>query len=205
MKLPALLTAITLSLTVAACSTQAESSQAPNQQSPATQSSSTESAQPVRNLSPRGMVIKQVGEPGYYGGPQNLTPENAEIKFTVDNIGVDSMCGDSYGAVVNGRPVQLDISVETRDLSQDIQAMSTGMFSPHSWKWLRADGTTEGVSQQPTDGNIAFYCSERASFLDPLASNSKYNGSIWLDVPQDATALMLTSYNGGWEWELPAS
>lgn len=166
------------------------------------QSSNAETPQSEGKLSPRGFAVKEIGEPAYLGSKENMTAENAEFSFTVDNISLDATCPNNAGAVVNGRPVQLDISVVTRDFGSEFQAEAATMFAHNNWKWLRADGTTEGVGQQPTEGNLAYYC-DRASFLDPMAPNSKYNGSIWLDIPQDATELMLTSFNGGWEWELP--
>ena len=147
--------------------------------------------------SPRGYILKEVGEQGSLGLPED--PDSRWITFTVDEIVENEPC-DSYEPPA-GVPTRVDVSIATANVPEEYRLSAGGLFNPGSWQWVQEDGTTSGVTAQ--QGNYSYSCGTWQQLASGLASNSQYRATFNLDVPEGATDLILHYDGGGWEWELP--
>ncbi|MGX4712374.1 hypothetical protein [Rhodococcus ruber] len=154
---------------------------------------------PKPELSPRGAIIKTVGEPagvmGGYGDGEKT------VEFILTNVAPDPQCWNEWGSNTtpkNGRWVQLDFDVTT-GAGVPVRAL----LGKYDFYAVSSDGYIGEVGA--TDGGE---CVESAAWegVEEPKPNSKYQASIVLDVPAD-TAVIGYDWDEtvSWEWELPAT
>ncbi|ORL15427.1 hypothetical protein A6I85_06000 [Prescottella equi] len=98
-----------------------------------------------------------------------------------------------------GRLIALPISIDTR-LGSDLSRMS-GMWDSRGFSVVNASGVTIAAAASSSRSN----CAESPKPIpDTIAPASRYEGSIVLDVPDDAAAIQFhpRQSDGGWEWTL---
>jgi len=156
----------------------------------------TPSATATAKKSPRGNVVKTVGEPGW----QNLASGEKVMSFVVKSISVDSACTSPYAqAPQNGHFIAVAVDVETTpDLAKDINKFV--WFGAQSWKLIADNGTTYNGS---LDSGPAYGCLNDSERLPSnIGPAEKVTGTLVLDVPVTSGTLVLenTGGGGGWEW-----
>lgn len=199
MKVQYVVPALAAALLLAGCSSAdggSESASSPTPPVPTSEQSNDEERDGPQR-SPRGYILKEVGEQGSLGLPED--PDSRWITFTVDEIVEKEQC-DSYEPPT-GVPTRVDVSIATADVPEEYRLSAGALFNPGSWQWVQEDGTTSGVTAQ--QGNYSFSCGTWQQLASGLASNSQYRATFNLDVPAGATDLILHYDGGGWEWELP--
>ena len=199
MKVQYVVPALAAALLLAGCSSAdggSESASSPTPPVPTNEQSNDEERDGPQR-SPRGYILKEVGEQGSLGLPED--PDSRWITFTVDEIVENEQC-DSYEPPT-GVPTRVDVSIATADVPDEYRLSAGALFNPGSWQWVQEDGTTSGVTAQ--QGNYSFSCGTWQQLASGLASNSQYRATFYFDVPEGATNLILDHGGGGWEWELP--
>ena len=147
-------------------------------------------------LSPRGAMMKAVGEPagvrgGYGDGPKS-------VEFILSDVTVDPACAvqDERTAPKNGKHVLLNFEIETF-----AGVPVRPILGKYDFYSVTADGYIGEVGE--TQGDL---CVKEASW-DGVYSpkpNSKYQVSLLLDVPVDAVAVGYDwDDTASWEWDLP--
>lgn len=199
MKVQYVVSALAATLLLTSCSDNGGSGSAsvPTPPSPTSEQSNADEERDSPLRSSRGYVMKDVGEQGGLGLPDD--PDTNWISFTVDEIVENEPC-DSYEPPT-GIPTRVDVAVATADVPEEYRLSAGGLFNPGSWQWVQEDGTTSGVTAQ--ESNYSYSCGTWQQLASGLASNSQYRATFNLDVPAGATHLILHYDGGGWEWELP--
>ncbi|MET4061773.1 hypothetical protein ABIB35_003350 [Arthrobacter sp. UYP6] len=162
---------------------------------PATSSTTASPTDPVR--SPRGNIIKTVGQPA--GVRIQEGSDEWALKFTVTDIQVDPVCTSVHSMPGdNGHLIALSIEATTAPEPQ----YSTAMGSPisfDSWKVIASNGTTVNT----TFSQASVSCFEGTEMIpNSIGAGEKAVGRVVLDVPDTAGTLVYMGYGGdGWEWE----
>jgi len=195
------LTAV-LGVSLSACggSTQASAPTSPSVESIAP---STPTPTPAAlNKSPRGNIIKKLGEPG---GVTNKEGKQM-VNFTINSITPDVPCTNQYAQKSqNGHFVVLDVTVETTAdfVSSTDQRPLTFDLNPGMFKFVGKNGTTY-------NGNLgsgaAYGCLADAEQLANgrgVGPAEKATGKVVVDVPDTTGTLVYQNFmigSGGWEW-----
>ncbi|MCD2099515.1 hypothetical protein QNA24_30165 [Rhodococcus qingshengii] len=158
---------------------------------------SSTTAAPMPELSPRGAIVKQIGEPagvkgGYWDGVKS-------VEFILTDVTPDPVCEtqDERTVPKNGRHVLLDFEIETF-----AGVPVRPILGKYDFYSVTADGYIGEVGE--TQGDL---CVKEASWdgvYEPKP-NSKYHVTLLLDVPADTVAVGYDwDESTAWEWELPA-
>lgn len=184
-------------LTLASCSDSADEVNPPTPSvEPAAGDDKSKSPDVPR--SPRGNIIKEVGEPA-----RILTAENNDewaVNFTVTDIEIDPVCTREYAsAPENGHMVALTVEAATASEPTFSESGMTGIsFHPFHWKAIAPNGTTVNTVYSVGADN----CFTEAEMLPDLGAGEKAIGKVVLDVP-DVSGTLIYSWGAGtgWEWE----
>jgi hypothetical protein len=153
--------------------------------------------------SPRGHIVKGLGEVGGLSHPDDTTPTLDELvlSFTIDDIRVDAPCPSEYAQPPqNGHFVALDIrasTTETYPADQLVFAMNPADFS-----LVGPDGVTiSNIATAPTYSCIS-YDDPSVFPSDMFVPASQYRGTVILDIPSTTGTLIYTPMGkpNGWEW-----
>lgn len=199
--LPSLALIAVLGISLTACGGSADAGSKPSAPSVesigATPAASTPATEGPKK-SPRGNVIKTIGEPAW---TVNQADKKTAI-FTINSITVDPPCTGPYPQPSEkGHFVILDASMET---TPDLATASFPNFdlSPHDWQFVGANGTTYNGSL--TSG-ASYGCLPDSEVLpiNGIGPAEKVTGKIVLDVPATTGTLVfkpMGNASGGWEW-----
>lgn len=160
-------------------------------------SSTTATAVSTPELSPRGAIVKQIGEPaGVKGGYGDGVKS---VEFILADVTPDPVCEvqDERTVPKNGRHMLLDFEIETFD-----GVPLRPILGKYDFYSVTSDGYIGEVGE--TQGDL---CVKEASWdgvYEPKP-NSKYQVSLLLDVPVDTVAVGYDwDESTAWEWEIPA-
>ena len=162
---------------------------------PATSSTSRVATDPLR--SPRGNIIKTVGQPA--GVRIQDGSDEWALNFTVTDIDVDPVCTSIHAMPGDhGHLVALSIEATTAPEPQYSAAMGSPI-SFDSWKVIASNGTTVNTTSSQATVN----CFEGAEMIPSyIGAGEKVVGKVVVDVPDTAGTLVYMGYGGGgWEWE----
>lgn len=200
--LPALALMATFGLSLSACggslSTTATATAPSVEAVPAsaTPTPTPTASQPAK--SPRGNLIKTVGQPA---GQTDPVTKKQVVNFTINSITVDPPCTGPYAQPAEkGHFVILDASIET---FPELAEVSYPKFdlSPHSFQFVGANGTT--YNGNLTSG-ASYGCLPENEVLpiNGVGPAERVTGKIILDVPETTGTLVFKSMGGlsGWEW-----
>ncbi|KJK39474.1 hypothetical protein UK23_40730 [Lentzea aerocolonigenes] len=160
----------------------------------------TTTATVKKNLTAQGFLPKKVGELG--GTECQSSLDTCAIKFTVDKIEVNPKCFE-YGtpAPAGRKTLLLHVSMTTGNLSANAQGLAPTIFNPFSFKGLSADGFVHDA--QP--GSCVDY---KGKLSDTILANSRYTGTVEIDVPESATSVASAwptpgpDGSRGWVWNI---
>jgi len=148
------------------------------------------------NTSPRGMLVKKLGEPAGIIASTGAHP--IVLTFTVDKIQVDPKCtGSTAEKPENGHFIAVSMTVKT-----------TSDFAPDSFQSIDDTAFTIVGSDGITDAGVssynAFECLKQSEQL-PInyLPGSQYQGTVVLDSKYASGVLvypMRMSNAQGWEW-----
>jgi hypothetical protein len=165
----------------------------------------TTSAAPDPDLSPRGHIMKDLGEVGGLSHPDDLTPslEELVLSFSIDAIRVDAPCTSEYAEEPeNGHFVALDIRASTTEnYPADVYYFN---MNPTTFSFVGSDGVfVQNIATTPTYGCMDYDDPN----LFPSATftpASSYRGTVILDIPETSGTLIWTPMGGtsGWEWQI---
>ncbi|MDN3905542.1 hypothetical protein [Arthrobacter sp. YD2] len=171
---------------------------------PATGDTTTASAVPTATKaprSPRGALMKKVGEPS-----RILVKEGSDdwaVNFTVTDIQLDPQCTSPQAEPSeNGHLIAISVEAATAPEPIFSEVVGSLTFNAHSWKVIAANGTTVNT----VVSNASSYCLTPAEHIPAMiGAAEKVVGKVVLDVP-DATGTLVYSNGGGtgWEWEYGA-
>lgn len=195
--------AISAVLALSACGSATSSATAPSVEPLNPQTSSAPPADPAAKKSPRGNIIKEVGQAA------GITDQDGKtlVNFSINSITPLPACTGSYPTPAeNGSYVVLDIAVETfPELGTSEYGVQTFDINPAMFKFVGASGTTY-------NGNLgtmgAYSCLPDTESIGNngggIGPAEKVTGKMVLDVPEATGTLVyksyLTSGNGGWEY-----
>lgn len=155
----------------------------------------TEDQASAAGTSPRGNLIKRVGEVFGFGD----SIDALDASFVVTSITVDPGCtGEFAESPENGHFVRIDIEGETSS------AFADQMYFSGTWKVIAENGTT--FNGNP-DSLAAWSCLADAEMIPSVVGpGERVAGSMVLDVPTASGVIVLDmTGQGGWEWEYPQS
>lgn len=209
MKITMSLAALTLTalLGLTACGSEQAAPDAPNVEAAGKSSSpaatATESAEPKKDepkRSPRGNLIKEIGQGA---GIHNPDTKDQWAAFVVHGIEVDPVCTALYSSDYpseNGHLLALDVSIETFPELAESDWPTFGL-NPYSMKIVAPNGTTSNAQL----GTMATYNCFDDSMVVPsgdLGPAEKVTGKIVLDSEVPAGTLVITDGGViGWEYE----
>lgn len=159
---------------------------------------------PERNESPRGNLIKSIGEPFGYADPDNLDDKFGTAQFVVRSIVVDPECtGPMPEASEHGHFVRIDIEGETTPKIAD--TINGGLImDAFSWKAIAENGTT-------FNGDLNSFAAQQCLAEEEMLPRNigpaeRVAGAVILDVPTPkGVAILEEPIGGSWEWAYPAS
>ena len=148
--------------------------------------------------SPRGALIKKVGEPA-----QILVKEGSDgwaLNFTVTGIEVDPVCAPDTTPPENGHFVA--ISIEATTAPEPVFSDVLDMVNFGSWKVIAPNGTTVNN----VTSHASYSCLPAAERIPSMiGAAEKVTGKVVLDVPDTAGTLVHSQgSSAGWEWEYGA-
>ncbi len=147
--------------------------------------------------SPRGSLIKKVGEPA---GSRGTANDVWDLKFTVTDIQVDPICTSPHAEPpVNGHFVAVSIEATTGPEPEFSSVFPNGVGFGYGWKAIASNGTTANTVMS----NATYNCLESSELINgDIRAAEKVAGKVILDVP-DAAGTLVFSNDGtaGWEWE----
>lgn len=158
---------------------------------------STENPAPT---SPRGAMIKTVGEPAGIKGGEN---GQRAFEFTLTEVDTAVTCTEDWSTTnepKNGRWVLMNFEIETFT-----SAPTSPLLGKYDFYSVTEDGYISGVGESTGDNCLPDVAWDGVWTPKP---NSKYEVSFLMDVPLDATAVGYDWSPGtvpvaSWEWELP--
>ena len=170
---------------------------APASSAPPAAATPSSSAFGPAQTSPRGLLVKKVGQPAGFSNPGG----EVTATFVVDKITVDGRCtGEFAEQPENGHFVILDIRVETTAAMRENDGVQ---INPMDFSVIGPDGVTESQLSTAAAGQ----CVDLTDTLQPqrYTPASKYRGKLVLDTAHPAGVLILQPPGGGgWEWTYPA-
>lgn len=201
--LPTLAVIAVLGLGLTACGGSGETATAPT--SPSVESigatpATTVPAAEGPKKSPRGNVIKALGEPGAI-----TTEEGAPlVNFAVNSIFVDVPCTGQFATPAeNGHFVVLDVTIETTPELGIVESSPTTFdMNPAMFKFVGANGTTFN-GNLGSNGSYSCLPDEQMLPSSGIGPAEKVTGKVVLDVPETTGVLIYKSYlisGSGWEW-----
>lgn len=156
----------------------------------------TEAAVEGPNLSPRGNIVKALGE-----GAGVMNSEGEVVaEFVVNSITPDAVCTGPYAtAPENGHILILDVSISTKpELAAEIFPMFD--LNPYSMKVIADNGTTSNANL----ASVATYSCLPDGEVVPSGIGPAENvtGKIVLDSEVPSGTLVIGGYGlTGWEYE----
>lgn len=165
-------------------------------------SPAAESLDPLApELSPRGNLIKQIGEPA------GIIDGNGErlANFVINSISPDVQCTEaSAEPAENGLFVAVDVSVQTSPAMAAPDALISSFDMSSS---LFRTISPEGISSNADPGTFAaFLCLDDTALLpSSIGPGENAQGIVLLDVEHPAGTLIFEDlYTGSaWEWTYP--
>ena len=165
----------------------------------------TTSTAPDADLSPRGHIMKDLGEVGGLFHPDDLTPslEELVLSFAIDAIRVDAPCTSEFAEdPENGHFVALDIRASTTE-NYPADAFHF-QVNPGSFSFVGSDGVfVQNIATTPTHGCMGY---DDPNLFPSVAFTpaTSYRGSVILDIPETTGTLVWTPMGGtsGWEWQI---
>lgn len=186
-----------------ACGSESTTAVAPTGSPQAATASPAGVAQEVdRNESVRGNLIKEIGEVGGTGH----CGDDPCLTFVMTSIDVSDQCESTGGVSPQGQFVHASMRIDTHaDAASEMP--DTLNFNASSWAFTAIDSDGFTISSEDLHGgsDSFFYCDFPPTIEFPLKPASKYQVDYLLDVPLNATHLVMSPYGGAatWEWELP--
>lgn len=205
MKITKSLTALTLTalLGLTACSSEQGSPEAPKVDAAGEASASaSESAEPKKDepeRSPRGNIIKELGEGA---GTFDIDSKDQLATFVVNSIEVDPVCTGPYAAdypSVNGHFIAIDLSIETFPALAESE-WPQFQLNPYNMKIIAPNGTT---SNKDLASSSTYSCLADGETLpqNGLGPAEKATGKIVIDSEFAEGTLVITEGGmGGWEY-----
>lgn len=161
-----------------------------------TATSTPPAVQPSVALSPRGNVVKKLGEAAVWP----LADGSGELSFVVTNLTAMAACpgGDKPE---HGSNLIFDLRVTTP------ASWPTGsnLFHRNGYSVVGPDGVTV---RDVWEGNTVSCADYDSQWADDLAPGSAYQGKVVLDVPPGSKILAFNPAavkSRGFEWALPGS
>jgi hypothetical protein len=152
---------------------------------------------PSTQLSPRGNLIKQVGE---LAGIRDATGEYLAA-FTVNDIIVDIPCSDEYAEPPeNGHFVALDVTVETSPNMLNSDLIQQFSMSSLTFQAIGPDGVTSNAG---TDSFGTVFClDESVELPGNIGPGEKAQGLVLLDVEHPSGILVYQDFwtDSAWEY-----
>ena len=194
----ALVAALGISLT--ACGgTASSSATAPNVEALTPAASATPAPTELKK-SPRGNLIKEIGQPAGMAHPDSKAQT---VNFTVDKITVDAPCTGPYPSPAeNGHIVVVDVTAATTEELGKLDYGNRFDMSSATFTFIGASGTTYNGSL----GTMAAYsCLPDAEEFPVAGMGPAENGKakVALDVPEPTGTLVFKDLFGqaGWEYK----
>lgn len=190
----------TLGITLSACGGSPSATATSPSVEPIADSTATATAPaaPEAKKSPRGNLIKALGQPA---GQSDSITKKQTVNFIINSITVDPPCTGPYPQPSEkGHFVVLDASIET--LPELAEAGYPKFdLSPHGFQFVGANGTT--YNGNLTSG-ASYGCLPEGEVLpiNGVGPAEKVTGKIVLDVPEATGTLVFKSMGelSGWEW-----
>lgn len=194
----ALVAALGISLT--ACGgTASSSATAPNVEA-LTPAPAATSAPAELKKSPRGNLIKEIGQPAGMAHPDTKAQT---VNFTVDAITVDAPCTGSYPSPAeNGHIVVLDVTAATTEELGKLDYGKSFDMNPASFTFIGASGTTFNGSL----GTMGAYSClpEVEKFpVGGMGPAENVKAKVAIDVPEPTGTIVFKDLFGqaGWEYK----
>lgn len=149
-------------------------------------------------VSPRGNLLKEVGEPAGISGSEDASDDL--LTFNVTDIEVDPACPAPYAQQPeNGHFVAVTLEAKTGPEPAFSEELYNGVnFSAGSWKVIASNGTTVNqISSGP-----AYGCFEEDHMIpSDIRAAENVRGKVVFDLPDTSGTLIYSLYGGiGWEW-----
>ena len=186
------------SLLLTGCGGDSGSLAAPSVEAANASSTASPSAKSAEK-SPRGNLVKQLGEGA------GLTDEGKQVvTFVVNSIDVDVPCtGEFAQAPVNGHILVLDVSVVTDPALAD-SPDPTFQMNPYFFTEIAPNGTTSNADLATA---ATYGCLSDAEVLPQMMGpGENVTGKVVLDMTNPSGTLVF-KYGGapaGWEWTYPS-
>lgn len=153
------------------------------------------------SLSPRGNVVKQIGEDA------GIIDGNGErlVNFVVNSISTNVVCTEeSVQPAENGLFVAVDVSVQTSPAMAEPDALiSTFDMSPSMFSAI----SPRGISSNADPGTFAsFTCLDDSALLpSSIGPGENAEGIVLLDLEYPSGVLVFEDFHtgGSWEWKYP--
>lgn len=152
-------------------------------------------------LSPRGHLVKQIGEPA------GIIDGNGErlVNFVVNSITPDVQCTEEFAdPAENGVFVAVDVSVQTSPAMANPDAfISTFEMSPWMFSAISPDGVSSNASP---DTFASFICMDDSVLLpSSIGPGENAEGIVLLDLQYPSGILIFEDFytDSSWEWSYP--
>lgn len=196
----ALVAALGFSLTACGGSAQSSGPTSPSVEAITPAASATPTAAESKR-SPRGNLIKEIGQPAGMFNPEN---EKQTVNFTFNSITVDAPCTGSYPSPAeNGHLTVVDVTAETTE-ELGLAKLSSSHFdvSPAGFTFIGANGTTFNGSLG-TMGSFSCLADAEEFPMNGMGPAEKVRGKVVLDLPEKTGTLVFKDLYGqaGWEYK----
>lgn len=166
--------------------------------SSSTAETTTTAAKPT---SPRGGLIKELGELGGYG----CSPDTGvcDISFAITELEILDSCTGPIGQQQipdNGQFLRVKINVATASDPIDNMSNYVSVFKEHEWRAL----DQAGITRSSLNTSTAYMCAMN-TIPTQLSPASQYEFEFFLDVPTDTSRLIFAPFvadGDTWEWAL---
>lgn len=152
--------------------------------------------------SPRGNIIKQIGEKA------TVATEGGEgdvlVEFVVTDIETNAECTNEYAdEAANGNYIVLTFEVETMSELANQEFVTSWNFNPYDFQVFDADGKRENDST----GNAYSCLSDAESLPFDIGAGQTVEGKVALDsaFEEGFIAYVPMAMGAGWEWEFGGS
>ncbi|WP_156756627.1 hypothetical protein [Actinokineospora pegani] len=157
-------------------------------------SASAEHAADTPAKSPRGNLVKQIGEAAGVSPTQGGA---STVTFSIEKITVDPKCTDGFSEKsAKGHYIALEMTVKTEP-TYDSDEMMMFSINPYSFSVVGQDGVTE------TEVAATYPCVDPKDHLtsDALSPASQYKGVVMLESKSTSGLLVFRpAGSSGWEW-----
>lgn len=190
-------------LTLAACGPVATTaSHASGPTLPPTSSSvpaPTTSADP--SLSPRGTLIKTLGEQAGWGN----SPSDLVVAFTVDSIAPVRCDAPYHSGQPTGTLVGAHVRMSTAASAKLSDLAGIPTMNPAQWEFVGPDGITHSGQEIASIATYGCLTDAESFPQSQLAPGSQYVGTLVFDLPAAHGALIYApgglNNAHGWEWD----